>query len=109
MIARCNTIDFFGGHIQETDIRAFANLAGNTNTTLNRNQLTTAANTDTPAEKELNLMIVANGKLVSILKKKWPFFRKKQVETVKVNLLFIGLNLGKIRVVGHIQRQAGCD
>ena len=46
-------------------------------------------------------------KLSGVFKKKRSFFRKKQIEAIQVYLLFIGLDLGKIRIVGKIQCQTG--
>lgn len=40
--------------------------------------------------------------------KEQPLFRKEQRETRQVNLLFIGFNLGKIGIQGHIEREVIC-
>ena len=38
-----------------------------------------------------------------------PRFFKEETESIQIHLLFISLNLGKVSVIGRVQREAWCN
>ena len=85
------------------------NFSGNTGAAIDGYYITILPNTNPTTEKKLSFAAVSNGELTCVFEEKWSFFRKKQVKPVEVDLLLIGFHLCKIRIVGQIKREAGCN
>ena len=104
-VVRGHLAEFSGAHAQQSDVGG-AHLAGDTGSGIHRQANATGPDADPAAEEQLDLLRFPDTEQAGVLKEEGPLLGKEQAEPVQVDLLLVRLDLGEVRVVGEVQRQA---
>ena len=109
IVAGCEIFDGLGTHVEQADIGAVAELAGQPGAGFDGRDPAIACDADSPAEEQLHFLRIAHRKLAGVLEEERPFLREEEVEAVEIELLLIRFYLREIRVDRQVQRQAWRD
>jgi hypothetical protein len=95
-----------GLHVQQADVHR-AGFARQPRAAHDRNRFPGIGNPDPAAEEQFRFTRAADGEQAGVLEEERALLGEEQVEPIEVDLLLVDFNLGEVRVVGHVQRQAG--
>ena len=81
--------------------------AGKAGATQDRYAITAVSNAEPPRKKEIGFPRAAYREIAGVFQEERPFFGEKEVKAIEIDLLIVYLDLGKIRVIGTVEGQAG--